>query len=622
MASKYKTHVAKFVQHIFNRPSTPNNYLTLNNLVRQMKIDKNTKGSFSVKLPATSLLQEPTSSDHVSTLIENFETDDYISSIAFSNVDLNSKVTPDIHFCVEQSKFVQNIISQCINIDTQNLKLGDDQDLLMGISDKDIHNKKIVIDFSSPNVAKPFHMGHLRSTIIGNFIANINEELGNDVVRLNYLGDWGTQFGFLAAGLKRHQIEDVADLSKQLDGNRAVIKRLHEIYVDANITAASDLAFNDSAKREFAKLEKGDASLKKQWKFIRDATIHELDKTYKRINVRIDVYHGESMYGGQHDFVRDVLTSKGLLAKLEDGREVVRVSDHVENHENSEQVVITKSDGSSLYITRDIAAAIDRQKTFHFDKILYVVEKAQSKHFSNLFQILKELGYKWSNQMQHIEFGRIQGMSSRKGNAVLLSDILDEAKGKMIEQQNTSINKKVDESDIDFSEIADMLAISAVICNDLKQKRGKDYQFDWKQALHSKGDSGIKLQYTHARLTSLLSKMLFINPDNTYIEYQLELLKESTGYTTLIEKEALELIYAIAIFEEVIKSSYSQLEPCILVNYLFRLCNTTSKALKTLEVKNASNLQIAHERMALFAASRAILRKGMHLLGITPLNKI
>ena len=588
-----------------------------------MKIDKNTKGSFSVKVPVTSLMQETTASEHVSTLVENFETDNFISSIAFSNVDLNSKATPYIHFCIEQSKFVQDIISQCINIDAQNLKLGDDKDLLIAISDKDNHKEKIVIDFSSPNVAKPFHMGHLRSTIIGNFIANINEELGNDVVRLNYLGDWGTQFGFLAAGLKRHRIRDVADLSKELDDNRVIIKRLHEIYVDANITASSDSAFNDRAKGEFAKLEKGDASLNKQWKFIRDATIHELDETYKRINVRIDVYHGESMYGGQHDFVRDILTSKRLLAKLEDGREVVVLSDHVEEgHENAEQVVITKADGSSLYITRDIAAAIDRHKLFHFDKLLYVVEKAQSRHFGNLFKILKELGYKWYDHMQHIEFGRIQGMSSRKGNAVLLSDILDEAKSKMIEQQNASINKRVDKSDVNFSEIADMLAISAVICNDLKQKRGKDYQFDWKQALHSKGDSGIKLQYTHARLTSLLSKMLFINPDDTYNEDHLELLKESTGYKTLLEKEALDLVYSTAMFEEVIKSSYSELEPCILVNYLFRLCNTTSKALKTLEVKNASNLKIAHERMALFAASRAILRKGMHLLGITALNKI
>ena len=588
-----------------------------------MKIDKNTKGSFSVKVPVTSLMQETTASEHVSTLVENFETDNFISSIAFSNVDLNSKATPYIHFCIEQSKFVQDIISQCINIDAQNLKLGDDKDLLIAISDKDNHKEKIVIDFSSPNVAKPFHMGHLRSTIIGNFIANINEELGNDVVRLNYLGDWGTQFGFLAAGLKRHRIRDVADLSKELDDNRVIIKRLHEIYVDANITASSDSAFNDRAKGEFAKLEKGDASLNKQWKFIRDATIHELDETYKRINVRIDVYHGESMYGGQHDFVRDILTSKRLLAKLEDGREVVVLSDHVEEgHENAEQVVITKADGSSLYITRDIAAAIDRHKLFHFDKLLYVVEKAQSRHFGNLFKILKELGYKWYDHMQHIEFGRIQGMSSRKGNAVLLSDILDEAKSKMIEQQNASINKRVDKSDVNFSEIADMLAISAVICNDLKQKRGKDYQFDWKQALHSKGDSGIKLQYTHARLTSLLSKMLFINPDDTYNEDHLELLKESTGYKTLVEKEALDLVYSTAMFEEVIKSSYSELEPCILVNYLFRLCNTTSKALKTLEVKNASNLKIAHERMALFAASRAILRKGMHLLGITALNKI
>ena len=323
------------------------------------------------------------------------------------------------------------------------------------------------------------------------------------------------------------------------------------------------------------------------------------------------------MYGNEHnDTTINLLKSEGLLKKLEDGREVVELKDQNASDKSPQTVVIRKSDGSSLYITRDIAAAIHRAELFNFDKMFYVVDQAQGVHFSNLITILKYLGYEWAHQLEHVTFGRIKGMNSRKGTAVFLSDILDEGQQKMMEQQNRSINRRVRDGDKHSAEIADILAMSAVICNDLKQRRTKDYEFDWEKVLQSKGDSGIKLQYTHARLTSLITKM------NKYEGPYLEHMKASNSFSCLVEPEAINLVYRLATFDEALKDSYFELEPCILLNYLFRLCNETSKALKVLGVKTATSQDTAVERFALFCASRATLRYGMKLLGLRPLDNI
>lgn len=629
MASNYRALVAQRSQQAVKRILNGNisNIPKFQNLVHHMKIEKRPQGILGIKIPVSILLPNlDGNSEHLSRFIEEFETDDHIDALIIPRVEKTDEHNSGVYFKFQENRFMCKTVCEAIYTEIENIKLGNCNNLFIDDFDSSqngsFKKEKIVIDFSSPNVAKPFHMGHLRSTIVGNFVANIYEDVGHEVVRLNYLGDWGTQFGYLAAGLKRHEIENVEDLSSQ-DNKSSVIGRLHEIYVDANKVAATDESFDESAKALFAKLEKGDHNLKEQWQFIRDVTVNELEKTYRRLNVRIDVYHGESMYGNQHCLVTNELQSKGLLEKLDDGREVIQIkTEYLKDNKDSQTVIVTKSDGSSLYITRDIAAAIDRKKLFEFDKMFYVVEKAQTAHFSNLFNILKLMGYEWSEHLKHITFGRIQGMSSRKGNAVFLSDILDEGQSKMIKQQSQSSNTKVDQSDPDFFEIADFLAMSAVVCNDLKQRRGKDYKFDWEKVLCSKGDSGIKLQYTHARLTSLLIKMAFLNNNEELRDPYTNRLTESKFFETLIEQEAIDLIYHISIFDEIIKNAYDQLEPCMLVNYLFRLCNVTSKALKSLGVKNAPNEQTAYERLALFAAARGTLRKGIKLLGLKPLSKI
>ena len=620
MASKYRALVAKrsiknlkgILKHdIYKIPKF--HHIVQNTSVESCRAEK-----ISIKLPTAVLLEADDKNITLSKFIEDFETDDLIRAITSANCDESSNHF-NLQFHISKNRFIRDVICESICLEVGSIKQSNNL-LLEHFYDNEQERKdRIVIDFSSPNVAKPFHMGHLRSTIIGNFIANIHEVVGHNVVRLNYLGDWGTQFGYLMAGLKHHQIENIADLEKLCDTSTTVINKLNEIYVEANSLAENDPELNKTAKNYFACLESGDSTLIKQWELIRNITVEELEKTYKRLNVSIDVYHGESMYSNQHNNVTNLLEKKGLLVKLEDGRAVVKIKNTNDSHKN---VIIKKSDGSSLYITRDIAAAIDRKTQFDFDKMLYVVEKAQSDHFKNLFEIMNLMEQRWSQGLKHISFGRIKGMSSRKGTSVFLSDILDEGQSKMIEQQKRSPNTKVTQNDGDFHEIADILAISAVVCNDLKQKKSKDYSFNWENVLHSKGDSGIKLQYTHARLTSLLLNMSLLNDEYKFEEGLLGELTSPKYFNNVLEPEAIELVQAISIYDEIVHSSYINLEPCILVNYLYRLCNTTSKGLKVLGVKTARNQQAANERLVLFAAARAVLRSGMKILGLKPLDRI
>ena len=620
MASKYRELVAnrtlQTLKNVFNGDIKV--IPKVHHIVQNTKIQTQyKKQDFRFQLPSSLLFDEDKKGQKLSKFIEEFHTDDRIWAITSTDSD-ESASHSNIQFHISTNRFVKEVVCEPIRLELSSTEKP--SSLLRKFIDVEQNGvDKIVIDFSSPNVAKPFHMGHLRSTIIGNFIANIHEAFGHDVVRLNYLGDWGTQFGYLLAGLKRHGIENVSDLLKICDTNTKIIHKLNEIYVESNKLAESDPALNETAKDIFARLDSGDSTLMKEWEFIRKITVDELDKTYKRLNVCVNVYHGESMYNNNQNNVAHILEEKGLLHKLEDGREVIKIND---SNNNVKDVTIRKSDGSSLYLTRDIAAALDRKRMFDFNKMLYVVETAQSDHFKNLFNILSVMGHTWSQDLNHISFGRIKGMSSRKGTSVFLSDILDEGMIKMIEQQKQSSNTKVQLEDDDYHEIADVLAISAVVCNDLKQKRNKDYAFNWENILHSKGDSGIKLQYTHARLTSLLLNLSLMNEN---YEYEEELLKELINpntFNSLIEPEAIELVHVISLFDETVRSSYLQLEPCILVKYLYRLCNVTSKGLKQLGVKTAPTQIAANERLMLFASARVVLKAGMKILGLKPLNRI
>lgn len=289
------------------------------------------------------------------------------------------------------------------------------------------NSNKIVIDFSSPNIAKPFHVGHLRSTIIGNFIANANQYFNHKVTRLNYLGDWGTQFGLLQYGLKAKNI-DVTKLQTN------PMKTLYDAYVYANKMSREDNSVQQEARKFFSEIEHGKASLE-NWKAIRETTVQELENVYQRLGIHFDEYHWESDYhGGAIKNLMDSLENKGIIKKDELGKKVTTI--------NNRDVAVLKSDNSTLYLSRDIAALLDRYHKFKFDKMLYVVDNGQTDHFSAVFHVVKKLNNKCADGCKHVKFGRINGMSTRSGNVVFLNDILDEAKHKMHEKQSLSKSNK------------------------------------------------------------------------------------------------------------------------------------------------------------------------------------
>ncbi|XP_054737953.1 probable arginine--tRNA ligase, mitochondrial [Anastrepha obliqua] len=459
----------------------------------------------------------------------------------------------------------------------------------------------MVFDFSSPNIAKPFHVGHLRSTIIGNTLANLHQHLGYRVTRINYLGDWGTQFGMLHVGVQMLGITDEQMRAKP-------IETLYRAYVAANTAAKTDASVVEKARECFTQLEAGtDAEMARQWQHYRNYTVAELEQVYARLGVCYDQYDWESQYSQrQIGDVLDNLQQRGLLLDESDGRKVVNV--------DGRRVPVVKSDGSSLYLTRDIAAVLDRFRRYNFERMYYVVENGQADHFNALFKTTAALTADIPlERMVHVKFGRIHGMSTRSGKVVFLRDVLDEARNVMLEKQLSTTTTKVELSSTsnDYKTVADVLGVSAVIINDLKQRRQRDYDFDWQKALQVNGDTGIKLQYTHCRLHSLLTNMVHIDVSNSKVDV-----------AQLAESEAQDLLHEIARFEQMVWLSKQQLEACVLVNHLFALCNSTSRALKCLNVKNEACLARQQNRLLLFTAAKRNLNTGMRILGLRPLDQM
>lgn len=348
----------------------------------------------------------------LSNFIHKFEVEnEFVSSVTLTppNVkDENGRWLPqEFHFHLPTKSFV----SECVKFALEDEKGNFGRNSIFPEEDQ----LKVLVEFSSPNVAKPFHVGHLRSTLIGNFCANIYECVGHEVIRVNYLGDCGTQFGLILAQIEKNNF----DLNSISDDP---IGKLYQIYVEANAEAEKNEDFAQRARLIFTELEDGNTKLKSQWKIIRDFTISELEKTYERLGVRFDHFHGEAMYTNEHNReIIDKLENENLFEELKDGRKAIRVPIKLKSGKTEDKMVtVLKSDGSTLYITRDIAAAVHRKSEFGFDRMFYVVEQGQKDHFKGLFGILDRMGFDWSRDLSHVTFGRINGMSSRKGTAVFL----------------------------------------------------------------------------------------------------------------------------------------------------------------------------------------------------------
>lgn len=492
---------------------------------------------------------------------------------------------------------LENVLSQALVFEAGELAMPIDRASFLqeslcsaGCAPRLVPSQRIVVDFSSPNVAKPFHVGHLRSTVLGHSLCNLLSFAGHHVTRLNYLGDWGTQCGLLIAGFNKYGNNE--ELTKD------PLKHLLSVYVAANAEAEKNPAFRAEALQHFTDLEAGQQEVLDQWQRWRQLSLDGYGQQYKRLGVSFDVLDAESRHSH---------AALDLLERLRAEEKLTSRGDGVLGIECQEFVPLARSSGASLYLTRDVVAALERKERYDFDWAYYVVDRSQAEHFRRLALVLEQLGVEWSDRVQHVPFGRIRGISSRKGigEGMLLDDLLNEAVHRARQSMEQAPTTRVKE-EMNAQFVAEQLGLAAVVVNFLRGRRNRDITFDWHQALHAAGDSGVSLQYAHARLCSLEEKAGL--PVET--EAAVDLLQEPC---------ALALAVQVARFEEVVCSAVDQLEPCIVAQYLFSLSHAIGRATKELPVKN-QGLFVAKARLLLFHASRVTLAQGMRLLGVEPLT--
>lgn len=371
------------------------------------------------------------------------------------------------------------------------------------------------------------------------------------------------------------------------------------MYVQINADAKQDDEIGKKANEYFKKMEQGDPEALKQWSRFREMSIQSYASIYERLNVKFDVYSGESQVNNYIQKANDILKDKNLLTSTEDNAYAVDLEQY-----QLGKVVVKRADGTSLYVTRDLASTLMRNEKYPFQKAIYVVGSEQAAYFKQMFQISNLMMDK-PLELEHVGFGRIKGMSTRNGTVVFLQDILDTAKERILEYMNADAEKSQME---DIDTIADQLGMSAILIQDMKSKRGKDYEFSWERMTDARGDTGVFLQYAHAKVCGIERK--------AGIE-----LTPHVDFSVLKEKEALDLIQSISTFPEVVENAFKSLEPSSIVNYLFKLAHTTSTASAFLRVKDMDQ-NVSEARMLLFWSARITLSNGLHLLGIKPIKKM
>lgn len=453
--------------------------------------------------------------------------------------------------------------------------------------------KTVLIEYASPNIAKPFHAGHLRSSIIGNFLKHVYRANGYNVVSINYLGDWGKQYGLLAVGYEKYGNDEAF--------KNDPIKHLFNVYVQINKDAEADPKIHEQARAYFKKMEDGDKESLSLWQRFRDLSIEKYKQVFSRLNIEFEVYSGESMYEQGMKTILTELKEKDLLISSQNAQ-IIDLKQH-----GLDVAVILKSDGASLYLTRDLAAAKGRYDEYHFEKSIYVISSQQDHHLKQVFKILELMGYEWAKNCIHINYGLVQGMSTRKGNVAFLEDILDEAKRVMhdVMKNNPSKYEQIENPE----RTADILGVSAVVIQDFSAKRIKDYEFKMDRMTLFEGDTGPYLQYAHTRLSSIERK------------YDKKIDVDNVKYDLLKEDCALQLATMLTKLPEIVHGACRTSEPCLVVTYLMQLCHLVSTVIEQLYVLGQEK-EIAEARLALYTATRITLGNGMRLLGLIPLEKM
>ncbi len=458
------------------------------------------------------------------------------------------------------------------------------------------NGKNVVIDYSAPNIAKPFHIGHLRSTVIGGSLYKIYNFLGYNSVGINYLGDWGLQFGKVMAGYDMWK--DEYDFTK--DEIQAILK----IYIRFNQEEKEKPELTEKAREYFKRLEDGNEKEIKTWKWIRNLSLANYQKTYDLLNSKFDSYNGESYYNDKMDAVVEELREKNLL-KPSEGAEVVDLSEY-----DMPPCIIITSAGTTIYATRDLASLKDRINKYNFEKAIYVVGNEQRLHFKQVFKVLELMGYpEYAAKCEHVPFGLVvdkdgEKIGSRKGNSVFLEDILKEAMQKVekiIEEKNPNLEDK--------KEVARKVGVGAIIFNDLSNSRIKDEIFDWDMLLNFQGETGPYIQYIYVRTKSLLEKA----------GYTPEI--EKVDFSKLKETEAIQTIKLLYRFNEIVENAALKNEPSIVARYLIDVAQSFSSFYNEHKIITEDKA-VQDARLALTYCVGTVLKTGVTLLGMEMPNKM
>ena len=449
----------------------------------------------------------------------------------------------------------------------------------------------VTIDLSSPNIAKPFSVGHLRSTVIGDAISNIYKKMGYNTIKINHLGDWGKQFGLLMVAYKKWGSKEAVEANP--------IDELLKLYVRINAEIENDPALDDEGRLWFKKLEDGDPEATELWQWFRDESLVEFNRIYKLLGVEFDSLNGEAFYNDKMDEAVQILEEKGLL-KESKGASIVELDDV-----NLPPAMIKKSDGATLYITRDIATAIYRARTYNFVKNIYVVGQEQSNHFRQLKAVLKKMGFEWSDDMIHVDFGLVtknrQKLSTRKGNIILLEPTLQEAISRakaQIEEKNPELENK--------EEVAHAVGVGAVKFYDLKTDRRNGYDFDLEAMVSFEGETGPYVQYAYARIQSILRKANFTpSTDATY---------------SLNDPESWEIIKLLQDFSRVVKRAAENYDPSLIAKYAINLAQAFNKYYAHTRILDESPER--DSRLALSYSTAVVLKEALRLLGVDAPEKM
>lgn len=503
------------------------------------------------------------------------------STLVIDDFSEIKNVGPYINFFLDRKKFENDVINAII-----------DKKENYGKSDMG-KGKTAIVEFSSVNIAKPFHIGHIRSTVIGDALRNIHEFLGYNTIATNYIGDYGTQFGTMIAAYKLWGDDE------KLNANP--IKELLNLYVRYNTEASENEEMMEVARKEFKNLEEGEEEATRLWSWFKEISFNEFDRVYKLLDIEFDNYKGEAYYSKYMPEILEELKEKKLLVES-DGAQIIDLAQF-----DLPPSIIIKSNGSSAYITRDIATAINRKKEYNFDENLYVVATQQNLHFQQLWRILELMGYDLYKGCKHISFGMVslkdQTLSTRKGQVVFLEDVLNKAIEKtreIMENREDTVN--------DIGEVSRIVGIGAVKFQELYNNRIKDYVFDWDEVLNFDGETGPYVQYTYARAKSVLRKAGLDEIKPLAIE-------------KITSDEEFSLVKKLAGFEDVVVKAKEKYEPSLVTRHLTDIAKSFNKFYNSSKIM-VEDEKLKEERLALAYATSVVIKTGLGLLGIKTVEKM